>query len=437
MSQSKSSSKAHQIQMMLEGQVQLANEGCQFSQRNTELNAERFVQTVVLGWLRQGDASLNELAETASELGITVTGAAIHERIGEAAIELLGRVLVGTLRQMASMSRIPWVVFERFSAIHVTDSTQVALPKSLLDEFQGSNREAKMKLQVTMDYLSGQWVGLEMASGKSADVSSALVLRQAIKDSLNLFDLGYFKQEHLRDIHEQGAFFVSRYQAQTALYNTQSHEPFDLVHWLQSLTVDSSEQMVALGFRTHLKVRLVVRRLPQAIADKRRRKAIQRYQHDGKTCSKNYRFLLGWDILITNLFDADWTIDQIFALYPIRTQIEWLFRIWKSQLRIDHFGNWRRERVLCQLYAHLIGALLCQHLWAGWLWVNGREFSLSRCVQLIQARLSDVLHCIAHHWWGLNAWLHRLEDTFHLFGHKTKRKKAPSTLQSLILVGLS
>lgn len=229
MSQKQSSSKVQQIQLILEELVKSANAICQFSQRNTDLNAERFMQTVVLGWLRQADASLNDLAQTAAELGITVSGSAIHERIDSVAVELLGRVLVGALRHVLAEVHVPIATLTTFTAIHVTDSTQVGLPKTLLTEFVGSNQDAKVKLQVTIDYLSGQWVGLEMVNGKSADVKSALVLRQAFAGSLNLFDLGYFKQEHLRDMADQGAYFVCRCQAQVDLYQHQTLMPFDLV----------------------------------------------------------------------------------------------------------------------------------------------------------------------------------------------------------------
>lgn len=180
-----------------------------------------------------------------------------------------------------------------------------------------------------------------------------------------------------------------------------------------------------------------MRRLNPNQAAARRRLAQKKYKRDGKTCSVTYLYLLGWDILITNLFAQTWTLHQIFALYPIRLQIEWLFRIWKSQLKIDHFGNWRAERVLCQLYAHLLGALLCQQLCVGWLWHSQQEFSLSKCVHIIQLRVTTLLTCLAHHWRGIHVWLQRLESTFQLFAPKTKRKKMPSTLQNLMLVFLS
>ena len=106
MSSEKCSSKEAELQVMLEELARQANGVCQFSQRNTELCAERFVQVLVLGWLQHAEASLNTLAQSAQRLGCTITGSALHERIGAAAVELLGRVLVGALRRAGHFARI-------------------------------------------------------------------------------------------------------------------------------------------------------------------------------------------------------------------------------------------------------------------------------------------------------------------------------------------
>jgi hypothetical protein len=437
MSDQKCTIKEAELRVVLEELVREANGVSQFSQRNTELNAERFVQVLVLGWLQKGDASLNELAQSAQGLGASITGSAIHERMGATAIELLGRVLMGALGRLCHAPRLPIGHLECFRGVYVTDSTQIGLPPTLLDRFRGTNGNAMVKLQVTIDYLTGQWVALEMEAGKSPDQNSDLPLKQAVAGSLNLFDLGYFKQERLRDIDAQAAYFVSRYQAQTAVYDPENGERIDLVNWLQTLDSPLTERIVELGFRVHLPVRLVVRRLSPQAAAARRRKAKKQAREQGKTCTKAYLYLLGWDILITNLLSDDWTPAQIFDLYPIRIQIEWLFRIWKSQLKVDHFGSWRMERVLCQLYAHLIGALLCQRLSAGWHWREGVDYSLFKCVQIIQDHVKELMRCIAHNWRGLRTWRRNLEAAFHMFGTKTKRKKDPSTYQILMIGGLS
>jgi len=422
-----------ELQMVLEDMVASANQSSQFSQRQTELTAERFTQLLVLGWLRQGDASLKELAQMGRDLGCDITGSAIHERIGSAAVELLGRVLVGSLRQRAPVPRIPLATLASFSAVYVTDSTQIALPATLRVEFQGANGDAMVKLQVTLDYLTGQWVALEVVNGIAPDQNSALALEQAQVGSLNLFDLGYFKQDLFAALHAQGAYFVSRYQTQTALYEAPSGVRFDVVAWLQALVGDSGQCQLELASRVHAQVRWVARRVPQALADARRRKA----KKSGKSYTKSYLYLLQWDLLITNLDSTAWSLTQIFDLYPIRTQIEWLFRIWKSQLQVDHFGKWRLERVLCQLYAHLIAILLCHRLSAAWLWRDGYEYSFYKCVQIIQDRVSDLMTCIAHNWRGVQTWHRNLEAAFLKFGRKTKRKKAPSTYQTLMDWSLS
>jgi hypothetical protein len=436
MSKSKYTDKVREMQRVLEELVIEANNICQFSQRNTELTAVRFVQVVVLGWLRKGAASLNELAEMATDLGCAITGSAIHERINTAAVRLLGYVLMAALHERFPVAPSTVAALAGFTAVHVTDSTQISLPQTLRELFAGGNDDAKVKLQVTLEYMSGQLVALEIEPGKAADRASELPVKQALAGSLNLFDLGYFKQERLRDIVQQEAYFVSRYQAQTAVYELVTRERFDLVAYLRQSggTVDC---WLRLGTRVQVPVRLVARQVPQAVADKRCRQAKKKAREQGFMCSATYLYLLGWDILLTNLAEAQWTLAQLFDLYSIRMQIEWVFRVWKSQLCLDYFGPWRVERVLCQLYAHLIGLVLCHRLTSAWLWKHGQEYSFAKCVQVIQRKIADLMNCIQRQWYGIQTWMRHLEGTFQRFGRKTKRKKAPSTLQTLMDWGLS
>ena len=431
MSHSKCTDKIAEIQKVFEEIVTHINDVCEFSKRNTPLNAERFTEVLVLGWLQKGDASLNDLADFAGELGVTITGSAINERLGQSAVDLLRETLVQAIHQLPTANRIPIDLLPMFTAIHVTDSTQIDLPKSLYDLFTGGNGDAKVKLQVTLDYLTGQWVALEFMKGKASDQKSELPVTQAIAGSLNIFDLGYFKQERLRDIDHQDAYFVSRYKSRTALYDKETLEAIELDRLLQVLPADEYDGQVLLGGRVKLSVRLVACRLSKKVADARRRKAKKKAKEQGQICSAAYLYLLSWDILVTNIPPEQLTLSQIFDLYPIRMQIEWVFRVWKSQLQVDHFGKWRTHRVLCQLYAHLIGILLCHRFTVGWLWYDGQEHSFSKCVQIIQKRIGGLMQCVKRHWYGIHAWIHRLEDSFKQFGRKTKRKKEPSTLQIL------
>src|SRR3972149_5280789 len=155
MSKKKCTDKVETIQKMLGEFVEAANYESKFSQRDTELNAVRYVQVLVLGWLKKGEASLNDLAAMAQELGINVTGAAIHARLNTNAVELLRQVLSQALHELPTSQRMPLSRLEMFTAVCITDSTQVRLPDSLYALFAGTNGVAQVKLQVTVACLRG------------------------------------------------------------------------------------------------------------------------------------------------------------------------------------------------------------------------------------------------------------------------------------------
>ena len=73
-------------------------------------------------------------------------------------------------------------------------------------------------------------------------------------------------------IEARNAYFLSRFNYQTALYNLQG-DRVDLLQWLNKESKDLVEKRFLVGQATKLESRLVARRLPQKIADKRRAKA--------------------------------------------------------------------------------------------------------------------------------------------------------------------
>lgn len=437
MSKRQSSQTWAQIQKVLGEDVRIANEWSHFSQRNTPLNAERFVQIMVLGWLKHKGGSLNQVAQAGQALGVCVSGSALHERMDQRAVLLLASVFRLGLSRLHGTVGVDIGQLQRFTAIYVSDSTQISLPDKLACVFRGCQANSSVKLQVVWDYLSGNLAALELDEGRSCDQNSRLHVDEAQAGSLQLFDLGYFKQEYLQQIAAQQAYFVCRYQSQTALYTVNERERFDLLAWLSKMRGSEAQIEVLVGGRSQVALRMVARRLPPMLAQARRRKAYAQAKRQGKPYSSTYLALLDWDILLTNLPTSQWSLAQVFALYPIRTQIEWVFRVWKDHLGVDEIGNWRVERVLCQLYAHLIAALVCHRLTCAWRWRGSHEFSFAKCVQIIQTAVSDLMRCLARLGWGITAWFRRLEADFQRFGRKSKRRKSPSTAQRLYNWGLS
>jgi hypothetical protein len=437
MSSTNYSVNSRAVQELLEAGVKQAEAYCGSSQRARQVSATRLVQLLVLGWLAVPTASLNDLALQAHRLNCSITAQALHERINGRTVMLLAAVLQQALRQLQQGQRLPVTGLQQFSAIHLLDSTQIELPSSLAGEFAGCKGNAMLKLQVQLDYLHGNLTVVDFGDGRTPDQVCQLHVDNACPGSLQLFDLGFFKQEYLRDIDGKDAFFVCRYQTQTALYDPTSGQRVLPAVWLEGVQADEVERIFLLGGRTQHPLRLVARRVPLPVAQARRRRARKEARRQGQTCSQAYLALLDWELLLTNLSADDWSRQHLFDLYAIRWQIELIFRAWKAQLKLAHIGSWRPARVLCQLYAHLIGAVLCHHLSAPWRYRAGVEYSFSRCIQVIAQSISAILHCIAVHWRNWPAVQRWLDAAFDRFARKHKRKKSPSTCQTLINWGLS
>ena len=398
-----------------------ANRICHFSQRQRNLDAASFVKLLVWEWFAQPQASLNQLAALGSHLHQLITPQAIDERLNSRAIMLLMQVLEGVLHRQVLVPSLPSKRLGQFNGIYITDSTQLSLPSALNFLFAGQGSGAQVKVQLCLDYLSGSVSGLELEAGRTPDQKCLLPVKRGQAGSLHLFDLGYFKQDHLAMLRQQEAFYVTRYQSQTAIYSDQTGEPIDVLKWLRATHTQDTEINVTLGARIHTPLRLIVHRLPRKVAAARRRKAKRKALNDGKTCSAAYLALQGWNLYLTNL-PTEWTSQDIQNLYKLRWQIELIFRTWKSQLRLAHFGQWRIERVLCQLYAHLIGCVLSHALTADWRCPEGVEYSPVKLLQLLQHYFLTIWYETIGHFTFC------LEDAFKRFARKDKRKKAPSSL---------
>jgi hypothetical protein len=120
---------------------------------------------------------------------------------------------------------------------------------------------------------------------------------------------------------------------------------------------------------------------------------------------------------------------EVWVLARVRWQVEILFRVWKSCFRIDECRSRKVWRVLCELYAKLMGVVLWHWLllvYRGGVW--DRSLYKASCAF---RRLSTVL-CVCLRCGG------RLEVVIGLFEaclatcRVGKRRKRPGTFQSIL-----
>jgi hypothetical protein len=334
-----------------------------FRRRRSKLTAALFVQTLVLGWLGSPQASLSELAQVAAKLGVALSPQALAQRFTAPAAALLEGVLAAAVAQAIAAEPVAVAVLRRFGGVVVLDSSTVALPAALAGTWAGCGGRtegagaAALKLTVRLDLATGRLEGPVLGAGKAQDRGSALQHAPLPAGALRLADLGFWSLDVFRAIAAGGAFWLSRLDLQTGVFARGAR--LDLPAWLagQGARVD---RPVALGAAARLPARLLGARVPQAVADGRRRKLRAAAKREGKAPPAARLALAGWTLLATNAPAERLTLPEALALARARWQVELLFKLWKDEGRLDESRSADPTRILCEVYAKLI-AMVVQH----------------------------------------------------------------------------
>lgn len=427
-------------QMLLSETASKESVASRFVKRRSKMTGELFVQTLVLGSIERPDASLTDFIKVSADLGVTITAPGLDQRINQEAVVMMQELLQATVAQCRGPERGTQEVFRQFQAVHILDSSHISLPDGLESLFRGLGGKgpvAGAKMHTSYEYLSGELSALQLVDGRQSDRKCRLHCQLAVPGSLHLFDLGFYDQAVFAALDRQGAFFVSRLHPNAALYwQKEDRSGFDMVTFLNTLSADQNEFQAIIGSREKQTVRVLAQRLPPEQAAERRRKAKKRRRRAGKTASSRLLALQDWQLFITNIPQQMLSFQQLLLAYRVRWQIELIFKLWKSQAKLATMGNWRRERVLCQLYARLIAVLLFHRLIAPLRFLSPFELSLPKAFRSLQRHTLSVIQAIADGWHNLPSIFERLERDFMQFASKDKRTKSPSTYRLLCLAEL-
>jgi hypothetical protein len=345
-----------------------------FTKRRSKLTGPAFVQTLVFGWLSQPQATLEELAQTAVALGVPISPQGLDQRFTKEASDFLLSVLEQAVHEKVEAEPVGVKALSRFQGVYLLDASQVILPAELAEVWRGNGRkepkagtEAAVKLSVGFDLCRGVLLGPELTDGKEHDSNADLVAAVLPKGSLRISDLGYFKLWTWARLDRLGSYWLSRYQTKCGFWDADGHA-WELDAFLAQETGDRLDLPIQLGLKERLPCRLLAVRVPPEVAEGRRRKLRQRAKGRGQTPSQKELALCDWTVYVTNTPPELLSLSEAFVLAKLRWQIELLFKLWKSHLFMDEWRTRKPWRILCELYAKLIGALL-QH-WilvvAGW-----------------------------------------------------------------------
>jgi len=401
-----------------------------FVQRESKVTGAHWVQTLTFGFIETPDATLNKLAQVSTDLGVPVTPQGLEERMTDEAVEFMQAMFGESLKLFRQEHSLPVDLLDRFSVVELLDSSLIGLPVVMVKEFPGcggDGPEASVKVQLVVELRRGS-LAITLEPGRSPD-QTYVPTPHARPRSLRISDLGYFNMEVFAQIDQDDAFFLSRLNLQTALFDPDTEERIDLLAWLLSTEAAQFERPVLLGLETRLPVRLLVGRMPQEVADERRRKAKETARRQGRTASPRHLALLNWSLYVTNVPLELLSLEEAVRLYRVRWQIELVFKVWKSEARLDRVAGKHRPRILCELYAKLIGVIIVQMLSSPLRWLK-RELSLTKayqCFQRLAMQFAQSLKDLPK----LAEVLTFLQERWAKFALKDKRKTHPSSLEEL------
>ena len=247
-----------------------------FVQRQSEMTGPLFLQTLTFGWSENPSASLNDLADVADDLGVEITPSGIDQRIHERTVDFMQNMFSESIELLKNHIPLDIEILQQFSAIELLDSTTIALPDTLHEEYAGCGGDgpiSSLKAQLVFNVLDGNIKTVSFHEGKTPDQAYQEDIEQLLAGTLRLNDLGYFKMARFVQIAEQNAYFLTRFNTQTALFSL-SGERIDLFGWLVQQNESIIEAEFLIGSQTKLRSRIIAIRLPQEVADRRRQRAI-------------------------------------------------------------------------------------------------------------------------------------------------------------------
>jgi len=420
------------LRQLLEHEADILARETGFVQRQRKLTGSTFAHLMLYGATSNPCPTYTDWTQAAAVAGTTITPQGIEQRFTPEAAHFLYALLQRLVASVLTAST-PEVapLLERFAGVFIKDSTVIPLPRALASVWQGlgdsEGASAAVKLQVRWDFRTGQLEGPTLQPARCHDRTTPYGIEDLPAGSVELADLGYFCLEELQAKQALGQYFVRRYKLRTEVLTLEG-EPLDLLAWLSQVQSEG-ERWVLLGKQARLPVRLIAFRLSEASAARARQRLYAYARKKGGKPSRRALALAEWVVLITNVPEELLSAREAWVLARVRWQVEILFRVWKSCFRVDECRSRNVWRVLCELYAKLMGVVLWHWLllvWRGGVW----DRSLYKAARAFQ-RLSVVLEVCWRCGWGLEALLELFEACLATC-RVGKRRERPATLQLIL-----
>jgi hypothetical protein len=427
---------APQLQTLFGADAEKAAKEAKLIQRKRKVTAPAFAQGLVFAWMGNPLSTGDELIVALARAGIDMKEQSLDDRFTPEAAEFFRLLLNAALRKVIATYPHAKTLLCLFEGVFLLDSTTISLPAALAGLFPGCGGtndapacQAAMKVMVRYEVGSGVIEGLSLHPGRTSDVKTELHQADLPPGALRLADMGFFDLDVLRDYDAKRAYFITRPLANTVIYDERGRR-WRLARYLGRKMGDRVDTNVWVGAGRQLRCRLLAIRAPVEVVEKRRKQAREQAVSHGNAVSEDKLELCGWTVFLTNVPGWMLSLQEVWVLYRVRWQIELLFKLWKSDGKIDESRSTKPYRVLCEVYAKLLG-MVVQH----WLLLRcggaglGKK-SVRKAARAVRQQIGHVA-AVLFNQVALVAALAVMARMVAAAGDIHRRRRRPATYQTL------
>lgn len=183
-----------------------------FVRRESKLGGAELAQTLVLGWLDDPDATLEQLTQMSSVLGVSITPQGLDQRFTPDAAACLRQVLQTAVQEAIAADPVAIPILQRFNGVCLQDSTTITLPDALAGLWAGcggttaTGTSAALKVQVQVNMNTGQLLHLDLQAGRAQDRTAPMQTAPLPRGALRIADLGFFSLPVLSTYDREGVY---------------------------------------------------------------------------------------------------------------------------------------------------------------------------------------------------------------------------------------
>ena len=183
-----------------------------------------------------------------------------------------------------------------------------------------------------------------------------------VRGEIRLADRVHLQPDRIASVLRDGGDIVVRAGWKNVRWQRQNGEAFDLLDALRNAVDGRIDQPVWIA-RKHgpaLELRLIAIRKSDAAAAESRRKARRQAQKDGYQISQQTLAAADWFILVTSLAAAEFSAEDVLALYRLRWRVELGFKRLKSVIGLHGPPGTDERSARPYILAHLLMLLLLE-----------------------------------------------------------------------------